>query len=345
LPRHQVYLFSLSFGLPALAVSWLLLGSEDPVTRYGWPLLAVHLLVCGWVLLRRPHRIVLVERSTLVVVAALLLSRMGYHLLTKTADQAWTALNPSAPMVLVLLVVFGYMAFGTVGGLRWSVVVVALSTAIAVAALLPEATATGQWTVLVSTLRSAVYVAVTAVFVHALARVKDDAADARVEATRMRDLAHRDALTGLPNRRRAQDLLGRHVQADGELAVVSLDLDRFKAVNDEHGHAAGDVVLHEVAVALQQAVPPGMTVARWGGEEFLVLCPGMPGVEARELGERLRQAVAACPLPHRLQLTASVGLTCRRHDDDATSLLRRVDDLMYAAKTSGRDAVRADVHA
>jgi len=345
LPRHKVYLLSLSIGLPALAASWLLLGGADPVTRYGWPPLALHLVVCGWVLLHRPSRVVQVERSTLIVVAALLLGRTAYHLLTKTADQAWAQLNPSAPMVLVLLVVFGYMVFGTTGGMRWSLVVVALSTSVAVAALLPEARGTGEWTVLGLTLRSSVYVAVTAVFVHALARAKDDVADALVEATRMRDLAHRDALTGLPNRRRAQDLLGHHVGADGELTVVSLDLDRFKSVNDEHGHAAGDLVLHEVAVALQQAVPPGVTVARWGGEEFLILCPGLPPGEARELGERLRQAVAACPLPHRLRLTASVGLTCRRHDDDATSLLRRVDDLMYAAKTSGRDTVRADVHA
>jgi diguanylate cyclase (GGDEF)-like protein len=344
-PRQQLYLLCLSFGLPALVVSWLLLGSGDPVTRYGWPPLALHLLVCAWLLLRRPHLVAQVERSTLVVVAALLLSRTGYHLFTQTAEQAWADLNPSAPMVLVLLVVFGYMVFGTAGGLRWSLLLVTLSTAVAVVALLPEARETGQWTVLGLTLRSAVYVSVTAVFVHALARVKDEAADARVEATRMRDLAHHDALTGLPNRRRAQDLLGLHVATGSELAVVSLDLDRFKAVNDEHGHAAGDVVLHDVAVALRQAVPPGVTVTRWGGEEFLVLCPGMPPAQAHELGEQLRRAVAACPLPHHLQLTASVGLTCRRPEDDTTSLLRRVDDLMYAAKTSGRDAVRADVSA
>lgn len=272
--RQRVYLFGLGVGLPALVLTYVLVGRDDPVTRFGWPPLLVHLVVAGWLLLRRPHRVVAVQRATLVVVTVLLLARMAYHCLTKDPDQAWLALSPGTFMGLVLLVVFGYLVLGTAGGLRWAALVVAVSTGLAVATALPQGLADGRWAVLVSMLRAEVYVVVTAVFVHARPRVKDDAAAAGVEAQRMRDLAHRDPLTGLPNRRRTEDLLNHHVQRGDQLAVVSLDLDWFKTVNDEHGHAVGDQVLHHLATALRDAVPTGVTVTAGAARSSSSSAPG-----------------------------------------------------------------------
>lgn len=339
--RHRVYLLSLAFGFPALVLTYVLVGRDDPVTRFGWPPLMLHLLVSGWLLLRHPHRVVAVERATLALVTALMLARMAYHLVAKDAEQAWLALSPGTFMGLVLLVVFGYVVLGTAGGLRWSVLVIGASTALVGVTIGPQAAA-GQWDVLVSMLRAEAYVVVTVVFVHALARTKDDAAQAHVQAQRMWDLANRDALTGLPNRRRAEHLLTQHMSGQGRLAVLSLDIDWFKNVNDEHGHAVGDVVLHDLAAALSDAAPTGVAVTRWGGEEFLIVCPGTDLADAAALGERLRVAVAACPLPNQLRLTVSVGLACRRHDDDVDTLLGRVDALLYAAKAVGRNVVCAD---
>lgn len=340
--RHRVYLLGLAVGFPALVLTYVLVGRDDPVTRFGWPPLMLHLLVSGWLLLRHPHRVVAVERATLVLVTALMLARMSYHLIAKDDDLAWLALSPGTFMGLVLLVVFGYMVLGTAGGLRWSGLVIGASTGVTVATVLPQALAGGQWAALVAMLRAEVYVVVTVVFVHALARTKDDAARAHVEAQRMWDLANRDALTGLPNRRRAEHLLTHHMDGGDQLAVLSIDVDWFKKVNDEHGHAVGDQVLHDLAVVLRDAAPTGVTVTRWGGEEFLIVCPGTELADAAVLAERLRVAVAACPLPNRLRITVSVGLACRRHDDDVATLLRRVDALLYAAKAVGRNVVRTE---
>jgi len=169
----------------------------------------------------------------------------------------------------------------------------------------------------------------------------------RRQVTRYGELAHRDSLTGLANRRRFEDLLHEAVgTADrtGErLAVMFLDLDGFKAINDTLGHAAGDQVLCQVAARLQLAVRRPDTVSRLGGDEFAVLLREVPGCTVvLELGERLLAAICA---PIALTdgpatLGASIGISLfPEHGLDGATLLRRADEAMYAVKTRGKRGV------
>ena len=177
--------------------------------------------------------------------------------------------------------------------------------------------------------------------IRAVTRQGRDAAD-------LRRMLTRDHLTGASNRAHffetAERQFVRALREGGSLALVILDVDHFKRVNDEHGHAAGDMVLREVARRCEAELRPEDTFARLGGEEFVVLMPGTPLMTACAVAERLRVALAREPIDTggiQLCITASFG--CSALDiDPGTSLgglLAAADSALYSAKRAGRDRV------
>ncbi|MBV8379198.1 MAG: GGDEF domain-containing protein [Paucibacter sp.] len=152
-----------------------------------------------------------------------------------------------------------------------------------------------------------------------------------------RHQAATDALTGLSNRRVLDELLA--TTGDAPLALLMLDLDHFKEINDRHGHAAGDAVLREFAERVRSQLRPNDVCARWGGEEFVVLLPCATLAQACEVGERLRQVVAAAPLADRIEATVSIGAAASQPGETAEALLARADAAVYAAKNAGRNRV------
>jgi two-component system, cell cycle response regulator len=157
-----------------------------------------------------------------------------------------------------------------------------------------------------------------------------------------------DALTSLPNRRCAMERLHREATratqgAAGGFAVLMLDIDHFKQVNDAHGHDAGDEVLKAVAATVRRAVRRGDLVCRIGGEEFLVLCPNADERVARAVGERVRTLVAATTVDRggfRGTMTVSIGTAVWKVDGvEVDDLLRAADRRLYLAKRAGRDCV------
>jgi diguanylate cyclase (GGDEF)-like protein len=160
---------------------------------------------------------------------------------------------------------------------------------------------------------------------------------------RISDLAYTDALTGLPNRALFMDRLGQAVRTarrtHGRLAVLAIDLDRFKDVNDTLGHPMGDLLLREVAARLRRALERGTdTVARLGGDEFAVLIPlqALDGaqVAARKVSDVLSESLTI--EGHLIDLGASTGIAVYpEHGEDADRLMRHADIAMYAAKRAG----------
>ncbi len=157
------------------------------------------------------------------------------------------------------------------------------------------------------------------------------------------ELAQRDELTGAFNRRYMGNLLARTVAAPGNdatpIALALIDIDHFKSVNDEYGHAAGDALLQRFATDLQDWVGDGGTIARWGGEEFLVLMPGKSLLQAREhlasLHARASQ-LAVDELAVWPSVSFSAGLTTLSANECPDAAVARADHAMYDAKTSGR---------
>lgn len=158
------------------------------------------------------------------------------------------------------------------------------------------------------------------------------------------ELAVTDALTRLSNRRHLEAALDRRVaQAEngaGEVGLVILDIDRFKALNDTHGHLVGDDVLRRVGEVLAGSVRPGDTVARYGGEEFAVVLPGCNMAESVAAAERIRAAIEALDGP--VLVTASAGVAVYPVDAlDRAGLVRAADQALYESKRRGRNCVTA----
>jgi len=159
--------------------------------------------------------------------------------------------------------------------------------------------------------------------------------------------ATHDRLTGLLNRGRILDQLGRELsrcrREHHPLSVVLADVDHFKAVNDSHGHLAGDDVLRQVADRMRIQVADRDRLGRYGGEEFLAVLPACEAARARETAERLRAAVADAPMQAgrvMTSLTVSLGVaTSDRSDDPPGVLVRASDEALYRAKNAGRNRV------
>lgn len=162
--------------------------------------------------------------------------------------------------------------------------------------------------------------------------------------------ANTDALTGVLNRRAIERLAPGEIAAcrarGATLAVVAVDLDRFKAVNDVYGHAAGDAVLCATAQALVQGVRQTDQVARVGGEEFVLVLPTRGPQEAFEVAERLRLKLQGLEIRHgdaALTMTASFGVAALSgFSDNWSQLFRRADRWLYLAKQEGRNRTRGD---
>jgi diguanylate cyclase (GGDEF)-like protein len=165
--------------------------------------------------------------------------------------------------------------------------------------------------------------------------------DERFEA--LEQLAATDPLTGLANRRGCEKrIAGEISRAERErkpLSCIMLDIDRFKQVNDTLGHQAGDQVLRELSTMLRQSVRAYDIVARWGGEEFLVILPGADLEAARMLAERIRIGVQKLPTSVPGSVTISAGAAEFDSDYDFEATLRTADRRMYEAKAAGRNCV------
>jgi diguanylate cyclase (GGDEF)-like protein/PAS domain S-box-containing protein len=148
-----------------------------------------------------------------------------------------------------------------------------------------------------------------------------------------------DSLTGLVNRRTAEELLRDLLREERPFAVALGDLDRFKALNDTHGHEAGDRALRLFAQVARLALRENDTVARWGGEEFLVVMPELDRFEAAEVAERVRTALARAHPGETARFTVSFGVADSSQAETLEEALRVADDGLYSAKQAGRDRV------
>ncbi|MCX9154332.1 diguanylate cyclase [Pseudomonas sp. TB1-B1] len=157
-----------------------------------------------------------------------------------------------------------------------------------------------------------------------------------------------DPLTGLPNRAAWSERLDYEVNAwhqrGNSLSLAMLDLDHFKRINDGYGHLAGDKVLKIIANVLRKRLRPGDFIARFGGEEFVLLMPDSPLTDALTVGEVLRNAIEACPFHFKgepVTITVSMGVAQFQPGERSELALKRADEALYRAKAAGRNQVQA----
>ncbi|HJR29316.1 MAG TPA: diguanylate cyclase [Pseudomonas sp.] len=170
-----------------------------------------------------------------------------------------------------------------------------------------------------------------------------DISDLKRVEEELRALSVTDALTGIHNRRYFQERLSTEMarveRGGGELSVIMLDIDHFKRINDQHGHAVGDRVLQAVCGRISGRLRRTDVFCRLGGEEFMVLCPDIDGEQAHVLAVELWQGLRSSPIDEVGIVTASFGIASWRAGEGVDALLLRADSGVYAAKQAGRDRV------
>lgn len=168
-------------------------------------------------------------------------------------------------------------------------------------------------------------------------------AELALKNQQLESLSVTDQLTGLSNRRKFDELLAqeceRALRTHLPLTLLMADIDHFKSVNDSHGHQVGDELLVAIARLLQQSVRKVDTVARWGGEEFMILCPATDLAGARALADNIRRAIGSTYFPVVGHKTCCLGVAQYRPDETPDALVKRADDALYRAKNEGRNQV------
>jgi len=150
--------------------------------------------------------------------------------------------------------------------------------------------------------------------------------------------AHTDPLTGLANRRYMDAVVAEWFRLEKPFAVIMMDLDHFKSVNDTYGHQKGDEVLRFLADIIREQKRDSDLGCRYGGEEFTLLLPNSDHDQARQLAERIRLRVEAGPHPIDRSITLSLGISSYPRDaQQPEPLFRQADDALYTAKQSGRN--------
>lgn len=165
----------------------------------------------------------------------------------------------------------------------------------------------------------------------------------QIQLDENRSLAERDALTRIANRYRLEKCLleecDRAERFRVPLALVAMDIDDFKPVNDRYGHGVGDQTLIGVAERLESCVRTTDLLARWGGDEFMVVLPASNLDTAKELAERIHRAIKQSPIVNDLNVTLSLGIVERRMGESPAALVARADRALYRSKAAGKDGV------
>ena len=165
----------------------------------------------------------------------------------------------------------------------------------------------------------------------------------RLETQQLAGQAHRDALTGVLNREglRAELMQASSLLAD-PMSVIFVDIDHFKRINDSYGHEVGDRVLKQFAETIAANIRGSDRLVRWGGEEFLLVCPLSDVYQVVGLAEKLRANLRQVSWPRDHKVTASFGVAQHDVNEEISDVIRRADEALYQAKQAGRDRVQAD---
>jgi diguanylate cyclase (GGDEF)-like protein len=319
-------------------------GTIDAFNRSGYPALALIFGASFVTLWRYPRTLFAVRWIGFLCITSLLLVELWRQMLMACPLLA----NYNALTVFNWLPLCYAIAFFMLGTRQALVAAAAILAFLAACALLRggahTAYAEQDRSLMINTLISH---AVLVVCLTGMLWLKHVVAMQGEQATRLNLLAATDPLTGLANRRltlQLLDQLAREGRLEAAPVVMLCDLDHFKHINDGWGHAMGDQVLVAVANALRASTRDADTVARWGGEEFLIVLPVTRDLDATELAERLRARVEAlqvadrhqCPVP----VTLSIGIAPLAANETGAGWLKRADEALYRAKNDGRNCCR-----
>lgn len=342
--KRQAYTIALPTTLLTvlLTLALNLRGGYDVFNQVALPLLALALLALTLLLYLRLVPLRWIEHSFYLVAAGSFFAKFGSLVVQSpllSPDAAVAQVYIWAPFIYLL----AFLIYTLHDALNRSLLVYGISLFIGVGA----AVTTGPGS-LGSPVRLVEFYLASGLWVamlYVLGTLKSRLSQLQRQFSEMQHLAHRDALTGVSNRRQMELHLAREVERFGRYgmswAVILFDIDDFKRVNDLYGHELGDGVLQETARLLQDELRDTGQLARWGGEEFIILVAQTDLSQAHALAERLRAALAQHTFDTIGTITASFGVAAYRDGESTASLMQRADTALYRAKHGGKNRVEA----
>ena len=336
---HHVYRVVLPGYALVGMISTKTLWVRDPALAATWSYTCLVALVGSWLLMRAPEHALRTMRWTVALLVLGFLGRVA-HSVAFTGAVDINLQSVTAPLVAGAIV--SHTVFAHEGARRFNQILATLATTVAVVGL--SARSVVELDHVLSVVRFALCAFGMIYVTEFMSGLQREYAQLRSEHALMERLALCDSLTTLPNRRACDAVLAREVSRarrhGGGLSVLLVDLDAFKAINDRFGHEAGDAALSRVASVLKEQLRTSDAVARWAGDEFLVVLPETALDGALIVGERLRAAVAQSSGRGLSALTISLGAAAFEADgDDVAELVRRADRGLYRAKELGRNRV------
>lgn len=347
--KRRIYLWALAVGLLAILTGWVFktyAGTATPYDRVIFPILTALCLGVLIVLWRTPVALVWIELALFTGTALSLLGRLIEILVTPETPldpdhlAAFSDLLYWFPLVYVLaFLMFESRRRLLVGCLAFFAASLILGLAHGVEEWQSKGDMADLYLLGRFYLANAAYIVLLMVSV----RLNEQYVRLHTLAETMTHLAHTDTLIRIANRRELDAAIAREVNRATRhclpLSLIMFDLDHFKQVNDKYGHDAGDTVLKETARVVRGHLRGADLLGRWGGEEFLIIAPNTDSAQARELAERLRQAIAICPLEYVGNITASFGVAEYCPQESPEAWLKHADEALYAAKQGGRNRV------
>lgn len=293
--------------------------------------------VWAWITRRTPRSGL--ARVVVTAITILFLGDLGIRLATYEGTLIADVYQAYFWKVLVLC-----LAYPMVFPYRWGLVaigiVTALTAAMPVYVVLRVGTADQVWPSLVQLGASYVGFAAGLMVVLLLGHTKQAYLQIDREMQSMRRLAQTDPLTDVWNRRRLHDAFHEAVeQGRTPLTVIMFDIDSFKEINDAHGHQVGDRVLITTTHLAQGLLRSEDSIGRWGGEEFIVLCPATTLSQGTQMAERIRRAISSHVFEGVGTITASFGVAQYREGETVEELVARADKVLYVAKDRGKNCV------
>jgi diguanylate cyclase (GGDEF)-like protein len=333
--KRRVYLVIMLLGLPGVYTAWSANRIEQPFMANAYICLGAGVLFAFNRVLNPRVSVIWIERFGFVMTVLIILVNVMYtdHFAV-THGPAWRESRETSQWVIAFLCVFAYVIFDTRIGLYVASAIAAAAFLLGLFGVQSQQNPSELYSLIRYTSISTALLA----FTYLLAYTKEQLNIERVRSST-------DDLTGLLNRRALYAALetqfGKTYDAGKSLAVILLDVDRFKNINDTFGHAAGDQVLIGIAEVLRQH-SSRVPVSRWGGEEFLVLVPNSNLESVLAMAEKLRVALEESVFEVGT-VTASFGVACLQAGESVSDLIRRADLALYAAKSRGRNRVEHTV--
>ncbi len=342
--KRRVY--SIAFICAALIfmLSWFIRDPGDVFVERLYPVFSIIMLGIFLAIWRRTQPIGKIEIISLALLSGIILSRLAWHFYSvKPIGEQLLVLAGGHYWAVAILILGGFIVLDHQYGMVFGCIVILLSVIIAATGL------AFQWSMdlplresLVYLIRIHLFLTIIMILSGIATTVRDKLKNALIRAEFLDKWANTDMLTNLANRRAAEQFVKEQIKlASGyehRFWIIIADLDNFKKINDTHGHVVGDAVLAEVGGILGKIVRKSDIVARWGGEEFLIVLTNISGDDAKKFAERCREAIADRPLAG-IRVTATLGVAGYNPGDTLRDVLDRADSLLYSGKSAGRNRV------